>query len=126
MENLILSIIQSNIHWHNKAANLKMFESNIRTILKQSDIIILPEMFNTGFSMDAEQLHESMDGQTIQWMQNMADRTQSAIVGSLIIKEMNHYFNRLIWAWPDGSLNTYDKRHLFSMADEQKYFTAGK
>ncbi len=82
-------------------------------------------MFNTGFSMDVEQLYENMDGQTIQWMRSMAERTKSVIVGSLIIKENDHYFNRLIWASPDGRLSTYDKRHLFSMAYEQRYFTAG-
>jgi predicted amidohydrolase len=131
--NLKVSIIQSELHWENVDQNLAMFAQKMETISTPTDIIVLPEMFNTGFSMDSSELAETMDGKTVAWMKNQAIKYNAVITGSLIIKEIplsggarGEFFNRLIWAQPDGELYTYDKRHLFRMAGEHNHFTAGE
>jgi predicted amidohydrolase len=123
---LKVSIIQSELHWEKVDQNLKMFAQKIEAISKPTDVIVLPEMFNTGFSMDSERLAESMDGKTTLWMKEQAVRSGAVITGSLIISENGNYFNRLIWAQPDGEFYTYDKRHLFRMAGEHNHFTVGE
>ncbi|MBL4669173.1 MAG: nitrilase family protein [Flavobacteriales bacterium] len=123
--NLKITIIQSELHWENVAENLIMFSGKIDAISKTTDVIVLPEMFNTGFSMESEKLAETMEGKTIVWMKEQAKKHDAVIVGSLIIEENEQYFNRLIWIQPDGILYSYDKRHLFRMAGEHKCFTAG-
>lgn len=126
MQDLKIAFIQSALHWHNASANRAMFEEKIWTVDEQVDIIILPEMFTTGFSMDAKSLAEVMGTSTVKWMDQMARQKKSAIVGSVIIKEGGNYYNRLIWMNPDGSYHHYDKRHLFRMAGEHESYIAGK
>ena len=126
MDKLKFTLIQSNLHWENVDSNLAMFTQKIEALSEPSNIIILPEMFNTGFSMESEKLAETMNGKTVNWMQEMARKTNSVIVGSIIITEHEEYYNRLIWAEPEGDIHTYDKRHLFRMANENEYFSAGK
>jgi omega-amidase len=125
MQDLVITLIQTNLIWENKVKNLSHFENRIDSIMEETDLIILPEMFNTGFSMNPEKLAESMDGSTIQWMQKISADRKMDITGSVIINENNQYFNRLIWVKPDGSLFTYDKRHLFRMGNEQNVYTGG-
>jgi len=124
-EQLRISIIQSNLYWESIADNLKMFEEKISSI-KEIDAIFLPEMFTTGFTMNAANCYETMDGKAFHWMKEKAQQTNAAICGSLIIKENEQYFNRLIWMQPDGNFSTYDKHHLFRLSNEHKTYTAGK
>ena len=118
-----ITTIQSNIIWEDKDSNLKNYQSKIDNI--ESDLIILPEMFTTGFTMDPKPHAEKMDGKTVQWMKENASKINSAICGSIIIEEDDKYFNRFIWVNPDGSIHHYDKRHLFSFAGEDEYYTPG-
>jgi len=124
MQNLNVSLIQIPLAWQQPELNRETFAEHIHG-LAETDLILLPEMFNTGFSMEAEKLAESMDGPTIQWMAEMARTSQAVVTGSLIVEVEQGYFNRLIWMRPDGSHGTYDKRHLFRLAKEQSYYRAG-
>lgn len=124
--NLKITLIQSELYWQNREANLAMFEEKIWQIQEETDIIILPEMFTTGFSMEAEKLAEPMNLTTFKWMQQMAAQKKAVIMGSYIVKENGNYFNRLLWVQPDGEFDYYDKRHLFRMADEHLTYTAGE
>jgi omega-amidase len=126
MQNLRITTIQTTLHWENPTANLAMLEEKISSINDPTDVIVLPEMFTTGFSMNAQALAEPMNFHTTRWMKQMAAKTGALILGSLIIKEENKFFNRLIWMEPSGDFYTYDKRHLFRMADEDKIYSAGK
>ncbi len=125
MQDLTVTFIQSKLHWQNVDANLKMFEEKIDLIGTTTDLIILPEMFTTGFSMNAIELAEPMNGKSVTWMADQAKELHAVITGSLIIQEEGKYFNRLIWMRPDGSFSYYDKRHLFTMANEHLTYTAG-
>lgn len=125
MQDLKVSVIQSDLHWHQPEANLAMFEEKIWTSSRENDIIVLPEMFTTGFTMDAENQAEPMGTRTSRWMQLMAKQTGSAIFGSYVVKENGHYFNRLLAVTPDGSCSVYDKRHLFRMAGEHETYHQG-
>lgn len=119
------SIIQSSLFWEDKGANLDLLGQKIRGITEPTEIIVLPEMFNTGFSMQAEKLAETMEGPTVDWMRRLSAETRSIITGSLMIQEAGKYYNRLIWMLPNGQLGHYDKRHLFAFAGEDQYFTPG-
>ena len=110
-----ITTIQYDIVWEDKVTNLKNLTSKINTI--QSDVIVLPEMFTTGFTMTPKPLAESMTGKTIQWMKEIALTKDLAICGSIIIREEDKYFNRFIWVNPDGTIYHYDKRHLFLNED---------
>lgn len=123
---LKITLIQSDIAWEDIQANLDAFETKIEQITPFTDVIVLPEMFSTGFSMNASQLAESMSGKAVKWMARIAKSHQSVITGSLMIKERGKYFNRLIWMRPDGSFEKYDKRHLFSLSKEPKIFSGGE
>lgn len=123
--NLKVTLIQSEIHWEEVDKNLDMFAEKIASIQEQTDVILLPEMFTTGFSMESEKLAETMGGKTVSWMKQQATKADAVVAGSLIIEEGSNYYNRLVWAQPDGSIFTYDKRHLFRMAEESNHFTAG-
>jgi predicted amidohydrolase len=103
-----------------------MFEEKINSIKEKTEVVILPEMFATGFSMQPEQFAETMDGETIEWMKRIAASKKIALTGSLMIEEDHNYFNRLIWMLPNGSYGCYDKRHLFAHGDEHNHYTAGK
>lgn len=124
MKKLAISLIQSELHWEAPKANREMFSQKIKQ-LAASDLILLPEMFTTGFSMDSERLSEKMDGETLAWMLETAASNSAVICGSLIIEEAGNYFNRLIWAQPNGEFQHYDKKHLFRMADEDGHFKPG-
>jgi len=125
MKNLKATLIQSNLHWENRSENLRMFSEKIDAIKEETDLIILPEMFTTGFSMNCKALADSMSGETINWMKEKATQTKCVITGSFICEENGKYYNRLVWMQPDGNYQTYDKRHLFRMAEEDKYYVGG-
>lgn len=122
---LHISIIQPDIVWENKEANLIQYESFINGIEQRKHIIILPEMFTTGFSMQPRLLAETMEGPSVQWMKGMAAKHRCIITGSLIIEENGHYYNRLVWMQPDGQYGCYDKRHLFAYAEENQHYEPG-
>lgn len=122
---LTISLIQADLNWEDKAANLKMFEEKINAIEEKTEIVILPEMFSTGFSMRASELAEEMDGETIEWMKRISTQKKIILTGSLILEEKGNYYNRLVWMLPGGQYGYYDKRHLFAYAGEDKYYTAG-
>lgn len=126
MSSLSITTIQSNIFWKDKALNLNMFEKKILDFSEPTEIFILPEMFNTGFVTDPIGMDENMQGPTISWMRSLAKSKNAIITGSLIIKEDNKYFNRIIWMLPNGQYGQYDKRHLFSYGKEHINFTPGK
>lgn len=126
MDNLRITLLQTQLVWQNPAANRKHFTDLMQSLAGQTDLIVLPEMFTTGFSMNTAQLAEPVDGPTVEWMQAQAKKLQAVVTGSLIIKEAEHYYNRLYWATPGGELLHYDKRHLFGMAGEHKHYTPGK
>lgn len=121
---LQLDLIQADLVWENKAENLKKFELLISET-KNSDLIILPEMFTTGFSNNSKKLCEPMDGLTVEWMKKMSNNSGAAICGSVIIEEDSKIYNRFLFIQPDGSISHYDKKHLFAMAGEHKYYTGG-
>ncbi len=126
MSSLHTTLIQTDLYWQDIDANLAMFEEKISQIGHSTDLIILPEMFNTGFSMNAEKFAEPMNFKTFKWMNLMAKQKNAAICGSYIIKESSYYFNRLYFIEPDGSFDFYDKRHLFRMGDEHLTYSGGK
>lgn len=125
MHSLTITIIQTKLYWENKEANLAMLKEKIEAIPNYTELVILPEMFNTGFSMDAENLAETMEGPTLTWMRELAEKNRIILTGSLIIKEEGKFYNRLIWMLPNGEFGQYDKRHLFAFAGEDKSFTPG-
>lgn len=124
---LKITLLQTTLHWENPEKNREHFGKLIREIRKGStDLILLPEMFTTGFTMDAAALAEKPGGVTMQWMHEMAQQKNAVICGSIIIKERGHFYNRLLWMPPDGNYSQYDKRHLFRMAGEHQTYTPGK
>jgi len=125
MNDLRISLIQTDLHWEKPQDNRRRFEEKIEQ-LQASDLIVLPEMFTTGFSMASSQLSEQMDGGSIAWMKGMASSSGAVICASLIIEENGSFYNRLIWMRPDGTFAQYDKRHLFRMAEEDQHFSPGQ
>jgi len=125
MKKLKITIIQPNIIWENIQSNLDKYAELISGI-ESTDVIILPEMFTTGFSMQPEILKEKMDGISVQWMKKTAKEKNASVVGSLIIEENGKTFNRAIWVFPDGKTEFYDKRHLYTMGQEHLHYTPGK
>jgi predicted amidohydrolase len=125
MQDLKITIIQSDLHWENIDANLKMFSDKIASIKEQTHLIVLPEMFSTGFTMNNKAMAETMKGKTVEWMKKISKEKNCVLTGSVIIEEQNKYYNRLIWMRADGSFETYDKRHLFRYANEQDHYSAG-
>ena len=126
MHTIAVSLIQTKLFWEDKSRNLAMLEEKILGISEQTNLVILPEMFSTGFSMKPELLAETMEGATIAWMKRIAIAKKIILTGSLIIEEAGRYYNRLIWMLPNGNLGFYDKRHLFAFAGEDQFYTAGK
>ena len=121
-----VALIQSSLTWENPIANRNYFEEKINAINAKVDLIVLPEMFTTGFTMNPIKVAETMQGKTILWLQSLAKAKNSAITGSLIIKENNNFYNRLVFVFPSGEMEFYDKRHLFTLAGEDKVYTSGK
>ncbi len=126
MQNLTVTTVQTSLYWENPGANLAMLEEKIRNAGTVGDLIVLPEMFTTGFTMNAPALAEPMNLTTCRWMKQMAAQTGAVITGSIIIRENSRYYNRMLWVEPDGQIDFYDKRHLFRMADEHLVFSAGE
>ena len=126
IENLKITVFQAYLFWENADKNLQNISLKLSSgVREKTDLIVLPEMFNTGFTMRAEEMAEEMDGKTMQWLSKTAASYECVITGSLIIKENGNFYNRMIWMKPDGEFQYYDKHHLFSMADENKHFEAG-
>jgi len=127
-DDMTLAIIQQDIAWENKEENLSLFTNSINTIKEEHptvDMMVLPEMFTTGFTMNPALVAEKMDGASVEWMKEIALETEAAICGSIVIEENNHYFNRFILAKPDQEIVYYDKKHLFAYAGEDAKFTPG-
>jgi len=120
-----VALIQSNLTWENPTANRKQFEEKITSITEQVDLIVLPEMFTTGFTMNPELVFDTMQGETILLLQSLAKAKNCAFTGSLIIKENDSFYNRLVFVFPSGEVQYYDKRHLFTLAGEDKVYTSG-
>ena len=120
------ALIQSDLVWENIDLNLKNFEEKIHSVALDTDLIILPEMFSTGFTMNPEKVAESENGKAVSWLKKTAIKTQKALTGSLVIEENGNYFNRLFFVFPDGTYKTYNKRHLFSLVGEDKKYASGK
>lgn len=119
-----VTLLQTDLKWEDKQYNRNSIQFQIEDI-GETDLIVLPEMFTTGFTMKPQNLSETMDGETIGWMSLMSLKTNAAICGSIIIEENGKYYNRFIWVQPDGTIKHYDKRHLFSYAGEDKNYTPG-
>jgi len=125
MPDLTVTLIQTELDWEDVAANLRRFDRLIDSLQVATDLIVLPEMFTTGFSMNAAALAENMNGRAVGWLRETARRTAAAVVGSIIVVDDGRFYNRLCWASPDGELATYDKKHLFRYAGEDRVFAAG-
>jgi predicted amidohydrolase len=125
MSSLTITTIQTGLKWEDKAANLQHFEARIESLREPTELVILPEMFSTGFSMQPERLAEKMDGPTLSWMREIAARKRIILTGSAIIEEQGQYYNRLVWMLPNGRYGHYDKRHRFAYAGEDQHYTAG-
>lgn len=125
MSTLKITTFQAYLFWENIDKNLQNLELRLSSIREKTDLIALPEMFSTGFSMNAQNLAEEMDGKSIRWMQAQARKFDCVVTGSLMIREKNKFYNRLVWMTPDGTYQVYDKRHLFSLGSEEQTYTAG-
>ncbi len=124
-EKLRITTIQTNLFWEDISKNLNNFESKIQTVKGKTDIIILPEMFSTGFSMTPGKFSQTMEGFSVNWMKKMASYSNALLIGSLIINDQGKHVNRLFAVQPDGTFHHYDKKHLFAMAGENKSYSAG-
>jgi omega-amidase len=125
MSAITFTLVQTALHWEDKEANLAMLSQKIDAIKEPTQVVVLPEMFSTGFSMKPEGLAEDINGPTLQWMQQTAARKRVILTGSIIIKENGAYYNRMIWMQPNGQYGYYDKRHRFAFAGEDEHYTAG-
>lgn len=124
-EKLRIAVIQVDLAWENVLKNLDVFSDKLEQIQEDVDLIILPEMFSTGFSMNAEELAEPPGGPAFQWMQKAAQERSTAVTGSVIVEDNGNFYNRLYFIFPDGTYRTYDKRHTFTLAKEDETYTAG-
>jgi predicted amidohydrolase len=122
---LRVTLVQTELAWQDPVANRHRLAAHFRGLGGHTDLVVLPEMFSTGFSMAAAELAEDMDGPTVDWMREEAAALGCVITGSLIVRDGGRCYNRLVWARPDGSLEHYDKRHLFRLAGEQEHYAAG-
>lgn len=126
MRDLRVTLVQSMLHWEDAVANRAMFGQKLNALKGDTDIILLPEMWTTGFSMHSKELAEPMDGETVQWMRDQAKSLDAVLYGSVIITEGGRYFNRGLFAEPSGKVTVYDKRHLFRFAKENDHYTPGQ
>ncbi|MBK0369795.1 amidohydrolase [Flavobacterium agrisoli] len=120
-----VALLQSSLIWENPTANRNLFEQKIKTLISEVNLVVLPEMFTTGFTMNAKKMAEKMNGETVLWMQKIAVQKKIAITGSLIIEENDNFYNRLLFVFPNGEWQYYDKRHLFTLAHENEHYTKG-
>jgi omega-amidase len=125
MSVLTVTLIQTKLFWEDKASNLQLLEEKINSIGVPTEIVVLPEMFSTGFSMKPTLFAETMEGETVAWMKRVSATKKIILTGSVIIEEAGNYYNRLIWMLPNGQYGYYDKRHLFAFAGEHNHYTAG-
>lgn len=125
MQDLKITLVQTEIFWQQPETNMSHLEEKVSGLAGKTDLILFPEMFNTGFTMDAISWHETMDGPTVEWMSQLAKKLDTAIGGSLIIKEDDNFYNRFLAFTPEGLVSQYDKRHLFRMANEHIPFSSG-
>ena len=125
MSYLTITTIQSNLIWEERSANMRLLEKKIIEIPDKTEVVILPEMFSTGFSMRPESLAETIEGETMEWMKRVSRENNIVLTGSIIIEAEGKYFNRLIWMLPTGNYGQYDKRHLFAYSEEDRHFHAG-
>lgn len=123
---LRISLLQPDLHWEDPAANRRWLEEQFGPLAGRTDLVVMPEMFTTGFTMQAAAHAEPARGTTFEWMRQWAERLQAALTGSIIVEEDGRYFNRLIWMEPDGTCHTYDKRHLFTLAGEHEHYSPGR
>ncbi len=121
-----IALLNSTLSWENPVENRTYFEQKINAIDEAIDLIVLPEMFTSGFTMNPKKVAETMQGETVSWLKKWAKVKNCAITGSLVITENEKYFNRLLFVFPEGKIEFYDKRHLFTLAGEDKVYTSGK
>ncbi len=126
MPHLKIALVQTELAWEDPAANRIRFDEHLAALDGAPDLVVLPEMFTTGFSMGGPRLAETMDGPSVEWLRNQAVQMKVHLTGSLIIGEAGAVYNRLLWATPDGTLDYYDKRHLFRMSGEHHVYGAGR
>lgn len=125
MSSLTFTLIQTHLHWEDPAANLRMLEEKIRSRAPGGQVVVLPEMFSTGFSMQPGHLAETMEGEAVRWMQRLAREERIILCGSLMLRDGDAFVNRFLWVLPNGQLGHYDKRHLFAYAGEDQHYHAG-
>jgi predicted amidohydrolase len=125
MPHLKVTLVQADLAWEDPAANRARFDDLLAPLAGATDLVVLPEMFTTGFTMAGRALAESMDGASVAWLKNKAAALEAHVAGSLIIEDAGQVYNRLVWATPQGKLSSYDKRHLFRMAGEHEVYSAG-
>lgn len=126
MSDLRITLLQTTLLWEDPNGNRMILDEQLKPLRKGStDLIILPEMFSSGFTMNAQRVAETMDGPSVEWMRELAQRKGAAVCGSLAVRTGKRFFNRFIWIQPDGTCFHYDKRHLFRMAGEHKTYTSG-
>lgn len=121
-----IALIQTSLAWENPIENRSHLAQKITSFMEDVDLIVLPELFSSGFTMNPQAVAETMQGETVLWVQHLAKAKNAAITGSLVIEENEKYYNRLLFVYPDGEIKTYDKRHLFTLAGEDKCYTAGE
>ena len=124
-ETLNITLVQSQLFWEDVEKNISHFDALISEI-SETDIILLPEMFNTSFCPKSNHLAENMDGKTVRWMKEIAENKGCAISGTLMISENKNVYNRLVWISKNGAIHTYDKHHLFSLIKEERYISKGE
>ncbi|MBX2872082.1 MAG: nitrilase family protein, partial [Saprospiraceae bacterium] len=120
-----VSLVQTALSWENPADNLEKIGQQLSQLPSDTDLVVLPEMFTTGFTMNPSSVAEKMDGPTLHWLKAQAAKLAAAITGSYVVEENGNFYNRLLWMFPDGTFKTYDKRHLFTLAGEDQFYTAG-
>lgn len=125
MSTLNVTIVQADLHWHDAAANRAAFDETLAALDGKTDLVVLPEMFTTGFTMHAETYAESSRGETLGWLGQQASRLDAAVCGSLIVGDGGHFYNRFLFVCPDGTTHVYDKRHLFRLAGEHEHYSPG-
>ncbi len=120
-----IALIQSDLFWENPSKNRENFDSKINEIESEVNLIVLPEMFSTGFTMNPSAVAETMNGETVLWMKEVAKQKNAAVTGSLVITENGKFYNRMLFVFPSGEIQFYNKRHLFTLAGEDQFYTAG-
>lgn len=126
MNNLSVALVQDVIDWQNPPANRERYQRYIDELKQDIDLLVLPEMFSTGFYLRPDEKYETMAGDTVQWMSANAESLNATVTGSLIMRDQERFVNRMIWSLPDGRIKWYDKRHLFRFGGEHHNFTAGE